>query len=83
MGIAPDADDHQIVVQLLGASPIVRVNCSGSGFAASIAGAQLQTKIAAVLGLYWFERIRYGMWLSIKSSPTDAGIRRYNCQKEL
>ena len=81
--IAPDGDDHQIIVQLPGASSIVCLNFSESSFAASIAEAQLQTKVAFGLGLYWFKRFGYRMWLSIKSTPANAGIRRYNYQKEL
>ena len=83
LAIAPDGDDHQIIVQLPGASSIVCLNFSESSFAASIAEAQLQTKAAFGLGVYWIERVDYGMWLSIKSTPANAGIRRYNCQKEL
>ena len=81
--MAPDNDDHQVIMQLPTASSIVCLNFSESSFAASIAEAQLQTKVAFGLGVYWIERVDYGMWLSIKSTPANAGIRRYNCQKEL
>ena len=83
LGIAADPDGHQIVVQHPGASSIVCLKLAESSFAASIAEAQLQAKVAFGHGLYWFKRCGCGMWLSIKSSPTNAGGRRYNCQKEL
>ena len=83
LAIAPDGDDHQIIVQLPGASSIVCLKLAESSFAASIAEAQLQAKVAFGLGVYWFKRCGCGMWLSIKSTPANAGIRRYNCQKEL
>ena len=83
LAIAPEGDDHQMIVQLPGASSIVCLYLPESSFAASIAEAQLQTKVAIGLGLCWFERFGCGMRLSITSSPADASIRRYNCQKEL
>lgn len=83
LAIAPDGDDHQIIVQLPGASSIVCLKLAESSFAASIAEAQLQAKVAFGLGVYWFKRCGCGMWLSIKSTPANACIRRYNCQKEL
>ena len=83
LGMAAGAHSHQIVMEISDASSIVCLDFPESGFAASIAEAQLQTKVAFGLGLYWFERFGCGMWLSIKSTPANAGIRRYNCQKEL
>ena len=81
--IAPDNDDHQVIMQLPTASSIVCLNFPESSFAASNAEAQLQTKAVFGLGLYWCERFGCRMWLSIKSTPANAGIRRYNYQKEL
>ena len=83
LAIAADGDDHQIIVQLPGASSIVCLNFPESSFAASIAEAQLQTKAVFGLGVYWCERFGCRMWLSIKSTPANAGIRRYNYQKGL
>ena len=83
LAIAPEGDDHQMIMQLPGASSIVCLNFPEFSFAASIAEAQLQTKVAFGLGVCWFERFGYWMWLSIKSTPANAGIRRYNYQKEL
>ena len=81
--MAAGAHSHQIVMEISEASSIVRLNFPESSFAASIAEAQLQTKVAFGFGVCWLERFGCGMWLSIKSTPADAGIRSYNYQKEL
>ena len=54
LAIAADGDDHQIIVQLPGASSIVCLNFSESSFAASIAEAQLQKKVPFGLRVCWF-----------------------------